>query len=92
MKKTRITIKDIARELKISASTVSRALQDHPALKKETKEAVKTLAEKWNYRPNSMALNLLRQTSTTIAVIVPDITSSFFLRSGNGYSRYFCFF
>jgi len=78
MKKSRITIKDIARELNISASTVSRALQDHPALKKETKQAVKSLAEKWNYRPNSMALNLLRQTSSTIAVIVPEITSHFF--------------
>ncbi|MCK5440744.1 MAG: LacI family DNA-binding transcriptional regulator [Maribacter sp.] len=84
MKKTRVTIKDIARELKISASTVSRALQDHPALKKETKEAVKTLAEKWNYQPNSMALNLLRQTSTTIAVIVPDITSHFFSAAVTG--------
>ena len=84
MKKTRITIKDLAKELKISASTVSRALQDHPALKKETKEAVKALAEKWNYRPNSMALNLLKQTSSTIAVIVPDITSHFFSAAVTG--------
>lgn len=84
MKRIRVTIKDIAKELKISASTVSRALQDHPALKKETKKAVKALAEKWNYRPNSMALNLLRQTSSTIAVIVPDITSHFFSAAVTG--------
>ena len=45
MKKARITIKDIANELNISASTVSRALQDHPALKEETKEMVKALAK-----------------------------------------------
>ena len=85
MKKARITIKDIARELKISASTVSRALQDHPALKKETKEAVRELAEKWHYRPNAMALNLLRQTSSTIAVIVPEITSHFFSAAVTGF-------
>lgn len=85
MKKARITIKDIARELNISASTVSRALSDHPALKKETKEAVKALAEKWNYRPNAVALNLLRQTSNTIAVIVPDITSHFFSAAVTGF-------
>ncbi len=84
MKRTRITIKDIATELNISASTVSRALQDHPALKKETKDAVKALAKKWNYRPNSMALNFLRQTSSTIAVIVPDITSYFFSATVTG--------
>ena len=84
MKKARITIKDIANELNISASTVSRALQDHPALKKETKEAVRALAEKWNYRPNAMALNFLRQTSTTIVVIVPDITSYFFSAAVTG--------
>ena len=85
MKKARTTIKDIARELKISASTVSRALRDHPALKKETKEAVRELAEKWHYRPNAMALNLLRQTSSTIAVIVPEITSHFFSAAVTGF-------
>jgi LacI family transcriptional regulator len=84
MKRTRVTIKDIASELNISASTVSRALQDHPALKKETKQAVRDLAEKWNYQPNTMALNFLRQTSTTIAVIVPDITSYFFSAAVTG--------
>lgn len=84
MKRTRVTIKDIASELNISASTVSRALQDHPAIKQETKDAVKELAEKWNYRPNTMALNFLRQTSSTIAIIVPDITSYFFSAAVTG--------
>ena len=62
----------------MSASTVSRALNDHPSLKKETKEAVKALAEKLDYSPNSLALNLLRRKSNTIGVIVPEITSYFF--------------
>ncbi|WP_223552115.1 LacI family DNA-binding transcriptional regulator [Aestuariivivens sp. NBU2969] len=84
MKRTRVTIKDIAKELNVSASTVSRALQDHPALKQQTKDAVRELAEKLNYRPNTMALNFLKQTSTTIAIIVPDITGYFFSAAVTG--------
>ncbi len=78
MQKKRITIKDIAKELKISASTVSRALKNHPSLKKETIESVKKLAKKRNYSPNLLALNLLQKKSNTIAIIVPEITSHFF--------------
>lgn len=78
MKKGRVTIRDIAQELNISASTVSRALNDHPALKEETREAVKELARKLDYRPNLLALNLLQKRSNTIAIIVPEITSHFF--------------
>jgi len=78
MKKGRVTITDIARELNVSPSTVSRALNDHPAIKKETKEAVHALAEKLNYQPNLLALNLLQKKSNTIGVIVPEITGHFF--------------
>lgn len=78
MKKERVTITDIARKLNVAPSTVSRALNDHPALKKETKEAVRDLAEKLNYQPNLLALNLLKRKSNTIGVIVPEITSHFF--------------
>ena len=78
MRKNRVTIKDLAQELKISTSTVSRALQDHPALRQDTKDRVKALAKKWNYQPNTIALDLLRQSSKIIAVIVPEITSHFF--------------
>lgn len=78
MEKKRTTIKDIAKELKISASTVSRALKNHPSLKKETIDAVKKLAKKRNYSPNLLALNLLQKKSNTIAIIVPEITSHFF--------------
>ena len=78
MGKNRVTIKDLAKELNVSTSTVSRALQDHPALKLETRERVKALAKKWNYQPNTLALDLLRQSSKIIAVIVPEITSHFF--------------
>ncbi|MCK0146166.1 LacI family transcriptional regulator [Arenibacter sp. F26102] len=78
MKKGRVTIKDIARELNIAPSTVSRALNDHPAIKKETKYAVKALAEALDYQPNLLALNLLQKKSNTIGVIVPEITGHFF--------------
>jgi LacI family transcriptional regulator len=56
MGKENITIKDIARELGISPSTVSRALKDHPDISKATRDAVNELAERWNYRPNPIAL------------------------------------
>ena len=78
MRKIRVTIKDLAQALNVSTSTVSRALQDHPALRQETKDRVKALAKKWNYQPNTLALDLLRQSSKIIAIIVPEITSHFF--------------
>ena len=78
MKKRRVTINDIAQELGISASTVSRALHDHPALKKETKQQVKALAKKLDYHPNLLALNLLQKKTNTIGIIIPEITSHFF--------------
>ncbi len=78
MKKSRVTIIDIARELNLAPSTVSRALKDHPGLRPETKEAVKALARAWEYSPNLMALNFLRKKSNTIGVIVPEITGHFF--------------
>ncbi len=78
MKKSRTTITDIARELKISPATVSRSLNNHPAISTKTREAVIELARKLNYQPNLLALNLLRKRSNTIGVIVPEITSYFF--------------
>ena len=78
MKKGRVTLTDIAKALNISASTVSRALKDHPAIKKETKRAVVKLAKKLKYQPNLLALGLLQKKTYSIGVIVPEITSHFF--------------
>ena len=78
MKKSRTTIIDIANELNISPSTVSRALNNHPAISKKTRDAVIELARKLNYQPNLLALNLLRNRTNLIGVIVPEITSYFF--------------
>ena len=58
MASTPVTIKDIARMLGISVSTVSRALKDHPDISADTKEKVNEIARKLNYRPNALALGL----------------------------------
>ncbi|HAH22661.1 MAG TPA: LacI family transcriptional regulator, partial [Prolixibacteraceae bacterium] len=66
MRSTQITIKDIARILGISPSTVSRALKDHPDINADTKKAVNELAGKLKYRPNAVALSLKNSRSYTI--------------------------
>ena len=78
MKKGQVTIKDIARELEISPSTVSKALNDHPDISQATKKAVRELVIKWNYKPDPIALSLLSGKSKTIGVIVPEIVHYFF--------------
>jgi LacI family transcriptional regulator len=78
MKTGLITIKDIARELKISPSTVSRALKNHPDISMETKAAVNQLAEQYNYQPNAVALSLKQRRSNTIGVIIPEMVHYFF--------------
>ena len=78
MKRQTVTIKDIAKELGISPSTVSRALKDHFEISQETKDAVKRVAEELNYQPNSLALSLRYSKSNTIGVIIPEIVHFFF--------------
>lgn len=78
MKLEQATIKDIARELNVSSSTVSRALKDYPGISDETKRKVKELAEKMNYRPNAIALSLRKSRSFTIGVIIPEVVHFFF--------------
>lgn len=78
MKFSQVTIKDIARELGISPSTVSRALKDHPDISAKTKEAVNALAEKLNYQPNIVALNLRQKKTFTVGVIIPELVHFFF--------------
>jgi len=78
MQSHRVTIKDIARELGVSPSTVSRAIKDHPDISPETKKLVNDLVEKLKYRPNAMALSLRSSKSKLIALIVPEIIHHFF--------------
>jgi LacI family transcriptional regulator len=78
MKSGQVTIKDIARELSISPSTVSRALKNHPDISDETKKAVNELANRLKYQPNAVALSLKHSRSNTIGVIIPEIVHYFF--------------
>lgn len=78
MIKRRVTIKELAKELKISTSTVSRALADKWDVNPETRKAVLELAERWNYHPNPVSLSLKQQQTLTIGVVVPEFITSFF--------------
>ena len=78
MKQTPITIKDIAKALNISPSTVSRALRNKPGISTKTKDQVQQYAKEHNYKPNIMALNLRKKQSNTIGVIVPQLIHHFF--------------
>lgn len=73
-----ITIKDIARELGVSVSTVSRALQNHQDISEQTKSLVRECAERLHYKPNLMASNLRTSKNTTIGVVIPELNHHFF--------------
>ena len=76
--KRRITLKDIARELDISVSTASRALNSYPGISEETIHLVKEYAKKHNYVPNSIAVNFRKNRTQTIGMIVPELVHPFF--------------
>jgi LacI family transcriptional regulator len=78
MEINKITIHDIARELEIDSSTVSRALSNSNRVAKKTKEKVLKKANELGYQPNLLASNLRRNVSNTIGVIVPRISRHFF--------------
>ncbi|MCJ8165319.1 LacI family transcriptional regulator [Pontibacter sp. E15-1] len=72
-----ITIYDIAKGVGVSPTTVSRALNDHPAVNKKTKQRIYEIATQMGYRSNMFASNLRKQRTNTIGVIVPHLNSSF---------------
>jgi LacI family transcriptional regulator len=72
------TIHDIARELNVTASTVSRALNNHPSISNSTKQAVERTAKKLNYQPNRIASSLRLGKSNIIGVIIPSTEINFF--------------
>lgn len=73
-----ITIKQLANELHLSPSTISRALRDDHTISLQTKKKVLALARKRDYQPNPYAWMLRKQSSKTIAVLVPDSSIPFF--------------
>jgi DNA-binding LacI/PurR family transcriptional regulator len=84
MKFEAVTIKDIAKALGLSTSTVSRALRDSYEISPETKKLVLEYAEKINYHPNPIALSLKERRSRSIGVIVCEIANSYFSQVING--------
>ncbi|MFW5757446.1 MAG: LacI family DNA-binding transcriptional regulator [Bacteroidota bacterium] len=78
MKTNLASINDIAKALGVSASTVSRALKDHPDISEATRNKIKEYAMKVNYRPNALALSLKQQKSKTIGIVIPEIIHHFF--------------
>ncbi len=84
MKFEAVTIKDIAKALGLSTSTVSRALRDSHEISSETKQLVMECAEKLNYRPNPIALSLKEKRSRSIGVVVCEIANTFFSQVING--------
>ena len=72
------TIWDIARELGVSAMTVSRALNSHPAVRDETRRRILEKAAELNYRPNRWARTLVTNRTNIIGLVVPDISHTFY--------------
>jgi len=76
--KQKVTIKTIAKELGVSTSTVSKALKDSHEISAETKERIQAYADYYNYKPNTLALQLRNQKTKLIGVILPKIVHHFF--------------
>ena len=73
-----VTLKQIAEELGISITTVSKALKEYPDVSKKTRKLVRETAVMLNYKPNTFAVNLRTRESKTIGLIIPEIVHHFF--------------
>ncbi len=85
--KVKATLKQIAKELNVSVSTVSKALNDSPEISEYTKIRVKEYAKLKNYKPNIIGLNLKYRKTKTIGVIIPNILNSFFAKVFSGIEK-----
>lgn len=76
-----INLKEIARILNVSISTVSKSINNSPEISPQTKQRVVELAKQYNYTPNHIATSLKNRKTNTIGVIVPDILNYFFVKA-----------
>jgi LacI family transcriptional regulator len=76
--KRKVTLKQIAKELDVSISTVSKSLRDSPEISEDTRLKVQAFAKLYNYRPNLIALSLKNKKTKTIGIIIPEIVHHFF--------------
>ncbi|MEN8789599.1 MAG: LacI family DNA-binding transcriptional regulator [Flavobacteriaceae bacterium] len=86
--KRKITLKDIARELDVSISTVSKALKNSEEIGRNTKEKIQAFAKLYNYKPNNIAISLKNKRTKNIGVIIPDIVHHFFTTVFRGIEKY----
>lgn len=84
----RATIKDIASELKLSPSTVSKALRDHPNIGVVTKERVKKLAKQLHFVPNQTAIRFKQQKSFTLGILIPSMLDHFYVAAVEGFEKF----
>ncbi len=82
--KRKITLKQIAKELDVSISTVSKALRNSLEISQDTKDKVQAFAKLYNYRPDNIALSLKNKKTKNIGVIIPEIVHHFFSKVING--------
>ena len=85
--KSKATLKQIAKELHVSVSTVSKALNDSPEISEQTKTKIQEYAKLKNYKPNIIGLNLKNRKTKTIGVIIPNILNSFFAKVFTGIEK-----
>jgi len=76
--KRKVTLKQIAKELDVSISTVSKSLRDSPEISEDTRLKVQAFAKLYNYKPNLIALSLKNKRTKTIGIIIPEIVHHFF--------------
>ncbi|CAM2838831.1 LacI family DNA-binding transcriptional regulator [Flavobacterium frigoris] len=97
--KRKVTLKQIAKELDVSISTVSKSLRNSLEIGEETRLKVQAFAKFYNYRPNNIALSLKNRKTKTIGIIIPEIVHHFFstvingiehVANENGYSVIIC--
>ncbi len=86
--KPKITLKDIARELEVSISTVSKALKNSEEISRDTKDKIQAFAKLYNYKPNNIAVSLKNRRTKNIGVIIPDIVHHFFTTVILGIEKY----
>ncbi|WP_404329565.1 catabolite control protein A [Mesobacillus maritimus] len=79
-----ITIYDVAREANVSMATVSRVVNGNPNVKPITRKKVMEVIDRLGYRPNAVARGLASKKTTTVGVIIPDISSTFFAELARG--------
>lgn len=87
IKRGQVTIKDLARKLNISTSTVSRAMRDLPDVNPETKKRVRKMAEELEYEPNQVALSLVTKRTNTVGVIIPGFIIHYYSSAITGIQK-----